>query len=257
MRARWLKPEFFRDKKIADMGPVAALVYQALWCLADDSGVAPCEPERIKGEMFVWWSAVGVPEISGALRHLSGKKILTIFRAGDDVFCRLSNFKKHQPIHKPSKFRYPSTGEALTWDGAALVPEQSGISPEPVVNSTPIHPSSTAARELFLSRIQNDTQRTGWVAMLNGWAEGMGAPGGKAFTVEQIDAGLAEYLANEAEPTFTARHVVRYVEQVAGRKEVESIPRPRLARGETGFLASVIAEEAAKRQAEEVARGVA
>ena len=38
---------------------------------------------------------------------------------------------------------------------------------------------------------------------------------------------------------------------------LESIPRPRLARGETGFLASVIAEESAKRQAEEVARGVA
>jgi hypothetical protein len=77
--------------------------------------------------------------------------------------------------------------------------------------------------------------------MLTGWTEGMGTPGGKAFTVEQIDAGLAEYLANEAAPTFAARHVVRYVEQVAGRKENEPTPRPRRAFGETGVLAAIAA----------------
>lgn len=251
MRARWLKPDFFRDKKIAEAGPVVALVYQSLWCLADDSGVAPCEPERIKGEMFVWWSAVGVPEISGALRHLSGKKILTIFRAGDDVFCRLSNFKKHQPIHKPSKHRNPQAGQALTWDGEALVPDGSGISPEPVVNSTPSHLSSTTAREAFLSRLDSG-QRVGWLALLNGWTEGMGTPGGKAYTAEQVDAGLGEYLANEPDPTFAPRHVVRYVEQAANRKANEPAPKPRRAHGDTGFLASVIAEEEAKRKAQEV-----
>lgn len=249
MRARWLKPDFFRDKKIAEMGPVVALVYQSLWCLADDSGVAPCEPERIKGEMFVWWSAVGVPEISGALRHLSGKKILTIFEAGDDVFCRLKNFRKHQPIHKPSKHRNPQSGQPLTWDGAALVPVDSGISPELVVNSTPRNLSSSA-RELFLSEIPGP-QQTGWRATLAGWAEGMGTPGGKAYTPEQVDAGLLEYLANEGERTYSPRHVIRYVEQAANRPANEPATRTRRPYGDTGYIAG----ELAKLQAEEVPRG--
>jgi len=69
-RARWLKPEFFEDRKMAEIGPVGALVYQALWCLADDTGVALCDPELLKARMFSRWSAVGVPEITGALREL-------------------------------------------------------------------------------------------------------------------------------------------------------------------------------------------
>lgn len=111
--------------------------------------------------------------------------------------------------------------------------------------------SSTTARETFMGQLQ-PKQRTGWLALLNGWTEGMGTPGGKAYTAEQVDAGLAEYLANEPDPTFAPRHVVRYVEQAANRKANEPAPKPRRAHGDTGFLASVIAEEEAKRKAQEV-----
>lgn len=137
MRARWLKPEFFRDKKMGAAGPIVALVYEALWCLADDSGVVPCDPESVKGEMFVWWSAVGVPEITGALRHLSEQKIICLFQSGDDLFCRIRSFTRHQSIHKPSKFRYPKEGQAVTWNGAALVPESSGTPPALPASYTP------------------------------------------------------------------------------------------------------------------------
>jgi hypothetical protein len=44
MRARWLKPEFFTDKKIATLDPTTALVYEALWCWADDGGVCNATP---------------------------------------------------------------------------------------------------------------------------------------------------------------------------------------------------------------------
>ena len=46
MRARWLKPEFFTDKKIGQLDPVTALVYQALWCWADDGGTAQADPSK-------------------------------------------------------------------------------------------------------------------------------------------------------------------------------------------------------------------
>jgi len=52
VRARWLKPEFFRDRKMAALGVGPALLYAALWVSADDGGVAPCDPDRLKGELF-------------------------------------------------------------------------------------------------------------------------------------------------------------------------------------------------------------
>jgi hypothetical protein len=85
-------------------------------------------------------------------------------------------------------------------------------------------PPTGAGRELFLSTM-SASQRTGWTATLSGWVQGMGAPGGKPFTEEQIDTGLAEYMATVATPDFSPRHVVRFVEGVANRKA--NTPGPR------------------------------
>lgn len=101
-----MKPEFFRDKKLGALGPVAALVYQALWLVADDGGMAQCDPELLKGEMFTYWGAVGVPEITEALRHLSGKSRIEFYLTGDMTFCQIMRWEKHQHVHKPSAFRY-------------------------------------------------------------------------------------------------------------------------------------------------------
>jgi len=105
-RARWLKPEFFRDRKMSKAGPVAALVYQSLWVIADDGGTAACDPERLKGEMFYGWEAVGVDEIKEALRNLLTLKRIEFCRGSDELFCRMLTWDRHQKVHKPSKFRY-------------------------------------------------------------------------------------------------------------------------------------------------------
>lgn len=110
--------------------------------------------------------------------------------------------------------------------------------------------TTTAVRETFYAEVPMP-KLSGWMATLTAWTEGMGTPGGKAFTWEQIDAGLAEYLANEAAPTFVPRHVVRYVEQAANRPAIT--PAQRNGRhGDTGFLASVIADAEAKRPPDQV-----
>lgn len=114
MRARWLKPEFFRDRKMATLGALAALVFQALWCIADDAGTAPCDPDRIKGELFFAWNEVDVPVIIAALESLEDAKRIRRYHVGDDAYCRIVNFQKHQAVHKPSKFRYPKESQADT-----------------------------------------------------------------------------------------------------------------------------------------------
>ena len=138
MRARWLKPEFFTDKKVAEAGPIAALVYQALWCMADDGGTAPCDPDTIKAQMFYRWSAVGVPDISGALQVLSDMRRIARYEVGDDSYARILTWKKHQQVHKPSKFRYPKESQEHTSDGAAPVRHSPGTG-ESAVPASP-HP---------------------------------------------------------------------------------------------------------------------
>lgn len=101
--------------------------------------------------------------------------------------------------------------------------------------------SATGARDvrdLFLVAMP-DAKRLGWSATLAGWEQGQGTPGGKAIDPAHIDAGLAEYLANETAPTFAPRHVIRYVEGVAKRLPHEPAPRRR----ETGSFLDLIKAE--------------
>jgi len=105
-RARWLKPEFFRDRKVSNAGPIAALVYQSLWVIADDGGTASCDPDRLKGEMFYGWGAVGVSEIKQALSKLFSLKRIQFYQGSDELFCQILTWDRHQKVHKPSRFRY-------------------------------------------------------------------------------------------------------------------------------------------------------
>lgn len=88
---------------------------------------------------------------------------------------------------------------------------------ETETETDPSSSSAANARDAFFANMPEDL-RPKWHMLLKGWGDGLGTPGGKAWTAAQIDAGLAEYLVAESHPTFNARHVVRFVEQVVNRK---------------------------------------
>lgn len=256
MRARWVKPEFFKDKKIAEIGPVPALVYQALWCMADDGGTAPCDPEVIKGEMFTWWSAVGVPEITGALRTLFETRRIVFHRSSDEWFCTIVNWTKHQAVHKPSAFRYSNDRNDFRdavpeWCGCGEAPDREATGTPHILDSkTPrLHPSSSPAREngapsaptdaqlaetlerfgeptdrarvqAFLESIDPPPRRAAWIGKLDLWTQGYDLPTGPPkVTPIDIAQGLDDYIASEANPRFAANHVRGYVVNAARRRE--------------------------------------
>lgn len=117
-RARWLKPEFFTDRKMGELGPVNALVYQVLWVSADDSGMAKCQPDDIKAEWFRHWPSVNVATIRTALRRLRELGRIEFYVGGDDLFAQVVRWKENQNVHKPSKFMwrtdYSARGKALS-----------------------------------------------------------------------------------------------------------------------------------------------
>jgi hypothetical protein len=164
MRARTVKPEFFRDRKMGQLGPLTALVYQALWVVADDGGMAECDPELLKGEMFTYWSAVGVPEITGAVQELCRTGRVEMYAAGDRTFCKILQWEVHQHIHKPSSFRYSkqlNNLHAANSDLSGTSEALEGHSPDSLVpytpsSLTPVVPSSTSA-SLVPERLENHT----------------------------------------------------------------------------------------------------
>lgn len=115
MRARWLKPDFVKDKKMGQLGLAAALVYQTLWCMSDDGGVARGAAEEIKGEMLVWWDELDVPAVRAALLKLEESGRTSGYVIGDHQYWTLHNLLKHQgKIHKPSAFRHPRLNGSYT-----------------------------------------------------------------------------------------------------------------------------------------------
>jgi hypothetical protein len=117
---------------MAELGPVGAVVFQALWVSADDGGMAPCDPGRLKGEMFFGWAAVEGPEITGALRELHALGRVKFYQGGDELFCRIVNWRRHQFVHKPSKFRWSELYAKQGKRFAEVVPEWCGTSAAPV-----------------------------------------------------------------------------------------------------------------------------
>ena len=128
-RQRILKPEFFKDRVIASLGAHPALVYAALWCVADDGGVARCTPELLHGEMFVRWSQFSPNVVMDCLNRLQEAGVIHIYEAGDETYCEIPNFGKHQNIQHPSKFRYPRLPQGLTEKSPVVLSEDS-MSPQ-------------------------------------------------------------------------------------------------------------------------------
>lgn len=54
MRIRQVKPEFWKDRAMADLSPVARLTYIGLWMLADDAGWLRLDEPEVALELYGW-----------------------------------------------------------------------------------------------------------------------------------------------------------------------------------------------------------
>ncbi len=113
-RIRSIKPEFFTDRTMGRLGLAAAVVYQALWCWADDGGVAQCDADRLKAQTFAFWNELPEDAIRAALDLLESSGRITRYSVGEDTYCEIHKFLQHQHINNPSKVRYPRLSPSPT-----------------------------------------------------------------------------------------------------------------------------------------------
>jgi hypothetical protein len=102
MRARNIKPGFFKNYDLADQGPIAQLLFAGLWCLADREGRLEDKPRLIKAEIFPYYDA----DVNRELTVMERLGFIRRYRSQGLALIEIVNFKKHQSPHNTEKRSY-------------------------------------------------------------------------------------------------------------------------------------------------------
>lgn len=126
MRARNIKPGFFKNEELSECSPWARLCFIGLWQLADREGRLEDRPKRIKGELF----AFDCFDVEPLLDELALHGFIVRYAVGGHRLIQVSQFHKHQSPHhmeRPSVLPPPPD----LGPGPASTPPKSETSPSP------------------------------------------------------------------------------------------------------------------------------
>lgn len=110
MRARNLKPGFFKNAELADAGPIAQLLFAGLWLMADKEGRLKDQPRVIKAELFPYYDA----DVNGELTVLARLGHVRRYVTDRIAVIEIINFKKHQSPHHTER-----ASELPAYDGVS------------------------------------------------------------------------------------------------------------------------------------------
>jgi len=147
MRARNLKPGFFKNDELAECDPLARILFQGLWCMADRTGRLELRPKRLKAEILPYDNA----DILKLLNQLIAKGFVVAYRYGNEFFLSIPTFTQHQNPHiKEAESTIPAPDESDTCTVLILLnPESLLLNPE---SPLPIKraPVKTGASDSFI-----------------------------------------------------------------------------------------------------------
>ena len=95
MRARNLKPGFFKNEILADCDPLARILFSGLWCMADREGRLEYRPKRIKAEVLPYDNC----NIEELLTQLSSKGFIQKYSVNNENYIEIVSFGRHQNCH--------------------------------------------------------------------------------------------------------------------------------------------------------------
>ncbi len=160
-RARNIKPALFKNEVLGVADPMATLLFEGLWLLADKAGRLEDRPLRIKGELFPYRDGL---DVEGLLRFLATEGFITRYTVGVKRYIQVENFDKHQNPHRNEpESEIPSASDGcITTDfggttsailGSApadsLIPDSGFLIPDPLTAPTPPASSTSPSDDLF------------------------------------------------------------------------------------------------------------
>jgi hypothetical protein len=110
MRARSLKPGFFKNEKLGHLPFSHRLLFAGLWLLADREGRLEERPERIKVEILPFDCRLNVVKI---IKALEDDGFLVRYEADGKRYIQIAAFGKHQNPHvREPQSTIPAPGSA-------------------------------------------------------------------------------------------------------------------------------------------------
>lgn len=110
-RSRNIKPGFFVNEDLVELGFATRLLFAGLWTLADREGRLEDRPKKIKIGVFPA-DDVNVDEM---LQELHDAKFVERYEVNSEKYVQISNWSKHQnPHHTEKASEIPDANGALT-----------------------------------------------------------------------------------------------------------------------------------------------
>lgn len=104
MRARNIRPGFYKNEDLADCSFAARILYTGLWCLADRNGYLKDRPKRIRAEVFPYETL----DVEPLLAELISHGFIIRYEAEGNKYIYIPSFRNNQSPHKnESSFGYP------------------------------------------------------------------------------------------------------------------------------------------------------
>jgi hypothetical protein len=95
MRARLIKPTYFRDVKLLALPPLTRLLFAGLWTLADREGRLEDAPLQIKMDVL----PLDDVDVEALLNDLAGSGFICRYHVDGRACIQVVNFLKHQRPH--------------------------------------------------------------------------------------------------------------------------------------------------------------
>lgn len=99
MRARNIKPGFYKNDQLAECSLAARLLFPGLWMIADREGRLEYRPKRIKAEVFPYDDV----DVSALVGELAREGLVVEYEVGGAAYLWITGFKKHQNPHRNEK----------------------------------------------------------------------------------------------------------------------------------------------------------
>ena len=120
MRARNIKPGFYKNADLAERSIWARFIYPGLWMLADKAGRLEDRPKQIRGELVPYDDEA--PPVDKLLQELHDFGFILRYELGGKRLIQILGFSKHQSPHYSEK-ESVINGPPLPESGALQAPE--------------------------------------------------------------------------------------------------------------------------------------
>ena len=97
MRARNLKPGYFKNEGLADLPPLARILFAGLWGMADREGRLEDRPKRIKAEILPYDNCDTDKLLDALAQH--DEHFIVRYAVDGKRYIAIPNFPEHQSPH--------------------------------------------------------------------------------------------------------------------------------------------------------------